>query len=71
MREHKGQQCTAMLLGGNPGTRGEDTKLTAELTGIRKRALWRKTPDDKENAYCNCVGLQVHGHRTREPTEKT
>ena len=45
MREYKGQQFTAMVLRGNSGIRGEDTKLPAERTGTRKRATWKK----KEN----------------------
>ena len=42
MREYKGQQFTAMVLRGNSGIRGEDTKLPAERTGTRKRATWKK-----------------------------
>ena len=62
-----------MVLGGNSGIRGEDTKLPAERTGTSKRATWKKR-NCLGIALCykllHRVGLRVQGQLRRKPAEK-
>ena len=56
MREHEGQQCTAVLLGGNQGTRDVGKTRSCRWNA---RELERELYGEKHQMIKKCVGIAL------------